>query len=420
MDVDDERAAAAADGRGRSRAVPRGPSCVIVTGMSGAGRSTAAKVLEDLGWYVVDNLPPQLHRRRWPSSADAGPRRASASSRSWSTCAAGAFFTDLPRGARRRCATRGVAPAGALPRGHRRGAGPPVRERAPAAPAAGRAAGCSTASPRERDAAAATCAPRPTWSSTPPASTCTSSPARSTPLFGGEDGPALRVDGDVVRLQVRPAARRRLRRRHALPAQPVLGARAAPAHRPGRRGRATTCWARTGADEFLDAYVDAAASRSPTGYLREGKRYLTVAVGCTGGKHRSVAMAEELAAPAARRRASTPAPCTATWGGSECRRATDACGSSPSAAATACTPSLRRAAATSPTRPDRGGDRRRRRRLLAAGCAREFGVLPPGDLRMALAALCGDDDWGRTWARRPPAPLRRRRRRWPATRSATC
>ena len=28
--------------------------------MSGAGRSTAANVLEDLGWYVVDNLPPQL------------------------------------------------------------------------------------------------------------------------------------------------------------------------------------------------------------------------------------------------------------------------------------------------------------------------------------------------------------------------
>ena len=29
----------------------------------------------------------------------------------------------------------------------------------------------------------------------------------------------------------------------------------------------------------------------------------------------------------------------------------------------------------------------------------EFGVLPPGDLRMALAALCGDDKWGDTWAR---------------------
>jgi uncharacterized cofD-like protein len=30
---------------------------------------------------------------------------------------------------------------------------------------------------------------------------------------------------------------------------------------------------------------------------------------------------------------------------------------------------------------------------------REFGVLPPGDLRMALAALCGDDEWGETWSR---------------------
>lgn len=29
----------------------------------------------------------------------------------------------------------------------------------------------------------------------------------------------------------------------------------------------------------------------------------------------------------------------------------------------------------------------------------EFGVLPPGDLRMALAALCGDDRWGQTWAK---------------------
>jgi uncharacterized cofD-like protein len=30
---------------------------------------------------------------------------------------------------------------------------------------------------------------------------------------------------------------------------------------------------------------------------------------------------------------------------------------------------------------------------------RDYGVLPPGDLRMALAALCGDDDWGTTWSR---------------------
>jgi UPF0042 nucleotide-binding protein len=36
------------------------PQLIIITGMSGAGRSTAAKALEDLGWYVIDNLPPQL------------------------------------------------------------------------------------------------------------------------------------------------------------------------------------------------------------------------------------------------------------------------------------------------------------------------------------------------------------------------
>src|SRR3954462_9415124 len=32
----------------------------VVSGLSGAGRSTAAKCLEDLGWFVVDNLPPEL------------------------------------------------------------------------------------------------------------------------------------------------------------------------------------------------------------------------------------------------------------------------------------------------------------------------------------------------------------------------
>ncbi|GHF09183.1 RNase adapter RapZ [Pseudolysinimonas yzui] len=35
---------------------------LLVTGMSGAGRSTVGNALEDLGWYVVDNLPPQMLR----------------------------------------------------------------------------------------------------------------------------------------------------------------------------------------------------------------------------------------------------------------------------------------------------------------------------------------------------------------------
>jgi len=53
--------------------------------------------------------------------------------------------------------------------------------------------------------------------------------------------------------------------------------------------------AQDGAAEFLDTYahmIDLATA----GYLREGKRFATLAIGCTGGKHRSVAMAENLAA----------------------------------------------------------------------------------------------------------------------------
>lgn len=50
-----------------------------------------------------------------------------------------------------------------------------------------------------------------------------------------------------------------------------------------------------GAGEFLDKY-EQILRLVGAGYRREGKRYMTVAIGCTGGKHRSVAMSEELAA----------------------------------------------------------------------------------------------------------------------------
>ena len=39
---------------------PVEPELLVVTGMSGAGRSTAANALEDHGWYVIENLPPQM------------------------------------------------------------------------------------------------------------------------------------------------------------------------------------------------------------------------------------------------------------------------------------------------------------------------------------------------------------------------
>jgi UPF0042 nucleotide-binding protein len=49
-----------------------------------------------------------------------------------------------------------------------------------------------------------------------------------------------------------------------------------------------------GAEKFLDTYNEL-LDLVIEGYRREGKRYMTVAIGCTGGKHRSVAIAEALA-----------------------------------------------------------------------------------------------------------------------------
>jgi UPF0042 nucleotide-binding protein len=50
---------------------------------------------------------------------------------------------------------------------------------------------------------------------------------------------------------------------------------------------------RPDAEEFLERYLPVIETVGE-GYLREGKRFMTVAIGCTGGKHRSVAMSEEI------------------------------------------------------------------------------------------------------------------------------
>jgi UPF0042 nucleotide-binding protein len=52
---------------------------------------------------------------------------------------------------------------------------------------------------------------------------------------------------------------------------------------------------RDDAQQFLERYLPVIETVG-AGYLREGKRFMTVAVGCTGGKHRSVAMSEEIVA----------------------------------------------------------------------------------------------------------------------------
>ena len=151
-----------------------------------------------------------------------------------------------------------------------------------------------------------------------------------------------------------------------------------------------------GRPEFVDALRRAARRASPRATSREGKRFMSVAIGCTGGKHRSVAMTEEIARQlreaGLRRLAGPPRPrARVTW------TATDAPGHRPRRR-----PRAARLAVRAPPAPGRrltavvtvaddGGSSGRLRS--------EFGVLPPGDLRMALAALCGDDEWGETWAR---------------------
>jgi UPF0042 nucleotide-binding protein len=49
-----------------------------------------------------------------------------------------------------------------------------------------------------------------------------------------------------------------------------------------------------GVADFVKSYVGVVKQMVP-GYFREGKKYVTIAIGCTGGKHRSVAIAEEIA-----------------------------------------------------------------------------------------------------------------------------
>ena len=60
-------------------------------------------------------------------------------------------------------------------------------------------------------------------------------------------------------------------------------------------GWGTPIVSQEGAEEFLGS-VERLFEPVLAGYLRENRKYVTLAVGCTGGKHRSVAMAEALSA----------------------------------------------------------------------------------------------------------------------------
>jgi|UniRef100_UPI00404B660D RNase adapter protein RapZ len=259
---------------------------LILTGMSGAGRSTVAHSLEDLGWYVVDNLPPSLLPALAKQSSDGElPALAVVVD-----VRGGKFFDDL-NSALANLKKDGIAFRLLF-----------------------------------LDASDQSLVAR--FEST----------RRPHPLQGGDrisDGidreraklHELRESADVVidtsNLNVHQLAKRtseifaegmiegvRLNilsfgYKYGIPvdADLVLDCRFIPNPHWVPELRPLTgldqavsdrVFSNEGVTEFVGDYVKLIKDMLP-GYIREGKKYLTIAIGCTGGKHRSVAISTEIA-----------------------------------------------------------------------------------------------------------------------------
>jgi RNase adapter protein RapZ len=271
------------------RAGHGGLDIVVVTGLSGAGRSTAAKCLEDLGYFVVDNLPPEL----LATMVDLGSRSQGAVTRIAAVMdvRSRAFSSDL-RGVIDDLDTAGLAPRvlfleasdGELVRRFES-----VRREHPLQ-GGGRLTDGIAAERRLleplRDAADLVVDTtgrsvhqlRRVIETSFVAERTDRPPLRATLVsFGFKYG--LPVDADLV-VDVRflpnpfwiPELRDLTGQDEAV-RDYVLG--------------------QNGASTFLDQYT-ALLDTIGAGYKREGKHFLTLAVGCTGGKHRSVTIAEEL------------------------------------------------------------------------------------------------------------------------------
>ena len=261
---------------------------VVVTGMTGAGRSTAAKELEDLGYYVVDNLPPQLVpdvvRLVDESRGQLQPIAVVVDVRS------GSFFAGLQEViARGRTGRRTtllyldcnddvlVRRQEAARRPH------PLQEGGRLLDGLRRERVVLGDLRADADLVIDTSAlnvHQLTDKVTEAFGTAQTTSMRATVVsFGFKYG--IPVDADLV------ADMRFLPNPHWVPElRPLSG-----------RDPEVAAYVREqpGAEEFLTEYVDLVGTVVP-GYLREGKRFMTIAIGCTGGKHRSVAMAEEIAA----------------------------------------------------------------------------------------------------------------------------
>ncbi|CAN5352691.1 RNase adapter RapZ [soil metagenome] len=266
-----------------------GIDVVIVSGLSGAGRSTAAKCLEDLGYFVVDNLPAELIA----TMVDLGSRSRGAVTRIAVVVdvRSRAFSSDL------RSIITDLGQRGYRPKVLFLEATDDVLVR--------RFEGVRRAHPlqgdgRLSDGIAAERTLLTDLHGEADLVIDTSSlnvhelRRKIEDAFGTEDLPALKAT--VMSFGYK----------YGLPvdADMVVDVRFLPNPHwiPELRPR-TGCdddvrdyvLSQDGAAEFLDRYHEL-LQLIGAGYQREGKRYLTVAVGCTGGKHRSVAIVEQLAA----------------------------------------------------------------------------------------------------------------------------
>jgi len=265
-----------------------GIDVVLVTGLSGAGRGTAAKVLEDLGWYVADNLPPELIARMVDLGLAAGSRITQLAV--VMDVRSKGFTGDLDW-VRNELATRDIHPRVLFMeasddilvrryennrrshplQGNQTLAEGIAAERmmlAPVRASADLVIDTSTLSVRALRESIERAFGGETVAQT----------SVTVESFGFKYG--LPMDADMV-MDVR-----------FLPNPHwVDDLRPQTGQHPAVRDYVLS---QPGATEFLQTYHQL-LKLVVDGYSREGKRYMTVAIGCTGGKHRSVAMAEALA-----------------------------------------------------------------------------------------------------------------------------
>lgn len=259
---------------------------VVITGLSGAGRSGVADVMEDLGWYVVDNLPTSLVEKivelaSLPGVTGidrlalvAGRDHGELLQRVAAIRSAGHHVTLVFLDAssaelvRRYDATRRKHPLAAEAEGLlesielERQMLEPTRE---SADLVIDTTGLNVHQLKERVVTAFSEAG-------------TSQMQVAVESFGFKHG--LPLDADIVmdvRFLPNPYWDEVLR--------PLTG------HDPAVRDYVIE---RAQTSEFLDSFDDMLRTVMP-GYQAEGRSYLTIAIGCTGGRHRSVAIVEELA-----------------------------------------------------------------------------------------------------------------------------